>query len=156
MLGTPHYMSPEHIQRFRDLWRSGPVLPGRGRVPVPGRPRPVRTQATAYELLKQTRCGAATPLSELRRDLSPNAYAAIDRALAKRSEDRFASVTDFVNALAGRVQQVAPRRAVRRRRVVGWGAGLAAAAVTLYAGTTLLHRGAGAQDARVGATLDGR
>jgi len=47
----------------------------------------------------------------------------------------------FVNALAGRVPQVAPRRAaIRRRKVVSWGAGLAAAAVTLYAGITLLRR----------------
>jgi len=61
--------------------------------------------------------------------------------LAKHANERFSSVTDFVNALAGRVPQVAPRRAaIRRRKVVSWGAGLAVAAVTLYAGITLLRR----------------
>src|SRR6266511_614481 len=142
LLGTPHYMSPEHyrgteISGGADQYSLGVVAFQclGGRVPFDA--------ATAYELLNKHVAEAPPPLSELRPDLSPDVYAAIDRALAKRPEDRFASVTDFVNALAGRVQQVVPRRAaIRRRRLVGWGAGLAAAAVTLYAGTTLLRRAA--------------
>jgi serine/threonine-protein kinase len=142
LLGTPHYMSPEHyhgseISGGADQYSLGVVAFQclGGRVPFDA--------ATAYELLNKHVAEPPPALAELRPDLSPEAYAAIDRALAKRSEDRFSSVTDFVNALAGRVQQVAPRRAaVRRRRVVGWGAGLAAAAVTLYAGTTVLRRAA--------------
>src|SRR5256885_4706664 len=140
MLGTPHYMSPEHysgseISGGADQYSLGVVAFQclGGRLPFDA--------TTAYELLNKHVAEAPPPLSELRPDLSPNTYTAIDRALAKRPEDRFASVTDFVNALAGRVQQVAPRRAAARRRsVVGWGAGLAAAAVTLYAGITLLRR----------------
>jgi len=141
LLGTPHYMSPEHyrgseISGGADQYSLGVVAFQclGGRVPFDA--------ATAYELLNKHVAEAPPPLAELRPDLSPDVYAAIDRALAKRSEDRFSSVTDFVNALAGRVQRVAPRRAVRRRRVVGWGAGLAAAAVALYAGTTWLRRAA--------------
>jgi hypothetical protein len=142
LLGTPHYMSPEHyrgteISGAADQYSLGVVAFEcfSGRVPFDA--------ATAYELLNKHVVEPPPPLSELRPDLSPDAYAAIDRALAKRREDRFSSVTDFVNALAGRAQQVAPRRAViRRRKVVSWGAGLAAAAVTLYAGTTLLRRAA--------------
>ncbi len=140
LLGTPHYMSPEHyrgteISGGADQYSLGVVAYQclGGRVPFDA--------VTAYELLNKHVVEPPPPLSELRPGLSPSAYMAIDRALAKRSEDRFSSVTDFVNALAGRVQQVAPRRAaVRRRRVVGWGAGLAAAGVTLYAGITLLRR----------------
>ncbi len=141
LLGTPHYMSPEHyrgseISGGADQYSLGVVAFQclGGRVPFDA--------ATAYELLNKHVAEVPPPLAELRPDLSPEVYAAIDRALAKRAEDRFSSVTDFVNALAGRVQQVAPRRAVRRRRVVGWGAGLAAAAVALYAGTTWLRRAA--------------
>ncbi len=141
LLGTPHYMSPEHyhgteISGGADQYSLGVVAFQclAGRVPFDA--------ATAYELLNKHVAEAPPSLAELRPDLSPDVYAAIDRALAKRAEDRFSSVTDFVNALAGRVQQVAPRRAVRRRRVVGWGAGLAAAAVALYAGTTWLRRAA--------------
>jgi eukaryotic-like serine/threonine-protein kinase len=142
LLGTPHYMSPEHyrgteISGAADQYSLGVVAFEcfSGRVPFDA--------ATAYELLNKHVVEPPPLLSELRPDLSSDAYAAIDRALSKRPEDRFSSVTDFVNALAGRVQQVPPRRVVvRRRRVVGWGAGLAAAAVTLYAATTLLRGGA--------------
>jgi predicted Ser/Thr protein kinase len=142
LLGTPHYMSPEHYRGAEtsgaaDQYSLGVVTFQclGGRVPFDA--------TTAYELLNKHVAEPPPPLSELRPGLSAAVYAAIDRALAKRPEDRFSSVTDFVNALAGRVPQVAPRRAaVRRRRVVGWGAGLAAAAVTLYAGTTLLRGGA--------------
>src|SRR5882762_1926465 len=142
LLGTPHYMSPEHyrgteISGAADQYSLGVVTFQclGGRVPFDA--------ATAYELLNKHVAEPPPSLAELRPGLSSNAYGAIERALAKRSDDRFSSVTDFVNALAGRVQQVVPRRAaVRRRRVVGWGAGLAAAAVTLYAGTTLLRGGA--------------
>jgi len=143
LLGTPHYMSPEHyhgseISGGADQYSLGVVAFQclGGRVPFDA--------ATAYELLNKHVAEPPPALAELRPDLSPDAYAAIDRALAKRAEDRFSSVTDFVNALAGRVPQVvAPRRAAgRSRRVVGWSAGLAAAAVTLYVGATLLRRGA--------------
>ena len=142
LLGTPHYMSPEHyrgteISGAADQYSLGVVAFQclSGRVPFDA--------ATAYEVLSQHVSEPPPPLLERRRDLPPHAYAAIDQALAKSPGDRFSTVTGFVNALAGRVQQVAPRRAaVRRMRVVGWGAGLAAAAVTLYAGTTLLRRGA--------------
>src|SRR5437762_1174482 len=140
LLGTPYYMSPEQyrgteISGAADQYSLGVVAYQclGGQVPFDA--------STAYELLNKHMVEPPPSLAELRRDLSPNAYAAIDRALATRPEDRFASVTDFVNALAGRVPQVAPRRAAgRRRRVVGWGAGLAAAAVTLYAGITLVRR----------------
>src|SRR3989441_283324 len=138
LLGTPYYMSPEHyrgadISGAADQYSLGVVAFQclGGRVPFDA--------STAYELLNKHVAEPPPPLAQLRPDLPPHAYAAIDRALAKRPADRFTSVTDFVNALAGRAQQaVAPRRAaLRRRSVLGVGAGLAAAAVTLYVGTTL-------------------
>jgi predicted Ser/Thr protein kinase len=142
LLGTPHYMSPEHcrgtdISGAADQYSLGVVAYQclGHRLPFDG--------STAYELLNKHVSEPPPPLADMRPDLPLHAYAAIDRVLAKRPEDRFSSVTDFVNALAGRVQQgVAPRRkTVRSRRVIAWSAGLAAAAVTLYAGTTLLRRG---------------
>jgi len=69
MLGHAALHVAGALQRFRDLWRSGPVIPGRGRVPVPGRPRPVR-RSHGLRAPEQTRCGAATPLSELRRTVA--------------------------------------------------------------------------------------
>ncbi|HTD71375.1 MAG TPA: serine/threonine-protein kinase, partial [Gemmatimonadales bacterium] len=146
LLGTPHYMSPEHyrgteISGGADQYSLGVVAFQclAGRVPFDA--------ATAYELLNKHVVEPPPPLSDLRPDLPPHAYAAIDRALAKSPADRFATVTDFVGALAGRGYDVAaPRRAaVRRRPLIQWGAGFVAVAATLYAGATMLRRGA--QDA---------
>ena len=144
LLGSPYYMAPEQylgtkISGAADQYALGVVAYqclGR-RVPFDG--------ATAYELLNKHVSESPPPLAELQPDLPPHVYAAIDRALAKRPEDRFSSVSEFVNALAGRVQGVVPPRRVtiRTRKVVVWGGGLAAAAVTLYAGTVLLRRGTG-------------
>src|SRR6059058_3537338 len=86
LLGTPHYMSPEHyrgseISGGADQYSLGVVAFQclGGRVPFDA--------ATAYELLNKHVVEPPPSLAELRRDLSPNAYAAIDRALAKRPED---------------------------------------------------------------------
>jgi hypothetical protein len=97
--------------------------------------------STAYELLNKHLSEPPPPLAELRPDLPPYAYAAIDRALAKQAEDRFVTVTDFVNALAGRaLAVVAPRRArVRRSTQMKWGAGIVAAAATVYVGITMVR-----------------
>ena len=145
LLGTPQYMSPEHyrgtaISGGADQYSLGVVAFEclGGRVPFDA--------GTAYELLNKHLANPPPALAELRPDLQPHAYAAIDRALAKQPEDRFSSVSDFVNALAGRVHPVAPRRAAKK--VVGWSAGFAAAALTLYAATTLLRRGTDAEQPR--------
>jgi serine/threonine-protein kinase len=142
LLGTPYYMSPEH---YRGTEISGPadqyslgVVAFQclgGRVPFDA--------STAYELLNKHVSAPPPSLAELRPDLPPHAYAAIDRALAKSAEQRFATVAEFVSALAGRGHVVAARRpAVRRRSLVPWGAGVVAIAATLYAGMTVLRRGA--------------
>ncbi len=146
MLGTPYYMSPEQyrgadISGAADQYSLG-VLAFQclaGRVPFDA--------ATAYELLNKHVVEPPPPLAELRPDLPPHAYAAIDRALAKRAADRFGTVAEFVNALAGRGHDVvaARRAALRRRPLIPWGAGVVAIAATVYAGATVLHRGA--QDA---------
>jgi len=90
--------------------------------------------ATAYELLNKHVAQPPPPLAEARPGLPPHAYAAIERALAKAPTARFATVSDFVSALAGRTAPAIPQRPARRRRrtLVTWGAGIAAAAVALY------------------------
>jgi predicted Ser/Thr protein kinase len=159
LLGTPYYMSPEQyrgaeIAGAADQYSLGVVAYQclGGRVPFDA--------GTAYELLNKHVSDPPPPLADLRTDLPPHAYAAIERALAKRADERFPTVADFVNSLAGRAPEAAaPRRAVRRWRFVGWGAGFAAAAITLYAATTLLRRGPQdaepAQRSAAGDTLGG-
>ena len=142
LLGSPYYMAPEQylgtkISGAADQYALGVVAYqclGR-RVPFDG--------ATAYELLNKHVAEPPPPLAELRPDLPPHAYAAIDRALAKQAEDRFATVTDFVNALAGRALAVRPIRRIapRQRAVILWGTGLAASAALLYVGLSIVRRG---------------
>ena len=140
LLGTPYYMAPEQylggaISGAADQYSLGVVAYqclGR-RVPFDA--------PSAYELLNKHVSQPPPPLVEFRPDLPAHAYGAIDRALAKRPQDRFLTVTDFVNALAGRTHEVAlPRRAVRRLMLIKWGAGIAAAAATVYGGMTVLRR----------------
>src|SRR5205814_10695389 len=81
---------------------------------------------------------------------------AIERALAKNPTDRFSTVSDFVRALAGRAPMLESPlgAALRRRKMVIWGTGIAAVAA-LYGGIALLRRGAHeGQPARPSATGD--
>jgi len=141
LLGTPFYMSPEQylgtvISGAADQYSLGVVAYQclGGRVPFDA--------STAYDLLNKHVSQPPPPLAELRPDLPPHAFAAIDRALAKQPTDRFTTVSDFVSALAGRAPTVmASRRATpRRRRLMTWGAGVAAVAVALYGGMSLRAR----------------
>jgi len=133
LLGTPYYMSPEQyrggeISGAADQYSLGVVAYQclGGRVPFDA--------STAYELLNKHMSQPPPPLAEARPGLPPHAYAAIERALAKAPTARFATVSDFVSALAGRTAAAIPQRPARRRRrtLVTWGAGIAAAAVALY------------------------
>jgi len=139
LLGTPYYMSPEQyrggeISGAADQYSLGVVAYQclGGRVPFDA--------STAYELLNKHVSEPPPPLAEARPDLPPHAYAAIDRALAKQPAERFATVSDFVSALAGRAPAVLAPRAVRlrRRTLLTWGAGVAAVtAAALYGGMSL-------------------
>src|SRR2546422_1918766 len=140
-LGTPYYMAPEQyiggdISGAADQYSLGVVA-----YQCLGRRVPFEA-ASAYELLNKHMSEPPPPLVELRPDLPPHAYVAIERALAKRPEHRFATVADFVNTLAGRIPDVAAPRRVppRRKRLIVWGSGIAAVAVALYAGATVLRR----------------
>ena len=142
LLGTPYYMAPEQyvggdISGAADQYSLGVVA-----YQCLGRRVPFEA-ASAYELLNKHMSEPPPPLVELRPDLPPHAYVAIERALAKRPEHRFATVADFVNTLAGRIPDVAaPGRAVpRRKRLIVWGSGIAAAVVALYGAATAVRRG---------------
>jgi len=149
LLGTPYYMSPEQyrgaeISGAADQYSLGVVAYQclGGHVPFDA--------ATAYELLNKHVSQPPPPLAEARPDLPQHAYAAIDRALAKQPANRFTTVTDFVNTLAGRTAIVmAPHRVpLRLRTMVAWGAGIAAVAVALYGGMSLRARAPRAQAPR--------
>ena len=149
LLGTPYYMSPEQylgteVSGAADQYSLGVVA-----YQCLGRQVPFDA-ATAYELLNKHVSQPPPPLAELRPDLPSHAYAAIDRALAKRPEERFRTVTEFVHVLAGRAVEPVPRRGARRS-VLKWTAGIAAAAVGLYGVTTLVRPERPRSDARTDA-----
>jgi len=144
LLGTPYYMSPEQylgadVSGAADQYSLGVVAYQcvAGTLPFEA--------TSAYELLHKHTELLPPPLAELRPGLPEQVYEAIQRAMAKRPEDRFPAVTDFANAVAGRVTAGAgPRRAVpRRSRAFTWSAAAALAAVALYAGVAVLGRGSG-------------
>lgn len=100
ILGTPEYLSPEAtlgvpsaVDYRTDQWALG-VMAYRmlsGRLPF--------DSDDMVTLLIEIRDRQPAPLSRLVPDLPPHIDAAIRRALAKKKEDRFATVQDFVRAL---------------------------------------------------------
>ena len=100
IIGSPSYMSPEQLRASKqvdlrtDIWALGVIL---------------------YELLTKRLPFEATTITELvavvlteplpdlrlvRPDVSPELAAAVGRCLEKKRDDRFASVSDFVRAIA--------------------------------------------------------
>ncbi|HWP37422.1 MAG TPA: protein kinase [Gemmatimonadales bacterium] len=141
LLGTPYYMSPEQyvggaVSGATDQYSLAVVAYQclSGAVPF--------ESSSAYELLHMHTEVAPPPLSEKRPGLPRHVYAAIERALAKRPEDRFATVADFARAVAGReVAGTAVRRAARLRSpLFMWSAGLALTAAAIYTAAQILPR----------------
>lgn len=99
VLGTPAYLAPERLDGLpatarSDLWAMGVVLYEAlaGRKPFDGR--------TPLEVAGAVAAGHHEPLSELRPDLDPTYAAAVERAMARNPDDRFATAEDMAQALA--------------------------------------------------------
>ncbi len=107
VIGTPSYMSPEQcrgepVDGRSDLFSTGVVLYEMlsGERPFPGR----NFVEIAHRLLSE-------PPADLRGKIagvSPALIQAIERALAKRPADRFASAADMATAIAAALHQTAP------------------------------------------------
>ena len=143
VLGTPDYMSPEQL--------AGEPLDGRsdqyalalvafqmltGKLPFAGR--------TEHEAMLKRLTAQPQKLAEARPDVlwPPGLQEVFDRALSRRPEDRFPSVTDFAEALARAYGFVTPaaggeaagRRSSRRATsgvIVGAVVGLVAASAAM-------------------------
>jgi serine/threonine protein kinase len=100
LLGTPQYMAPEQatgshaaVDERTDVFALGSIAYEMltGQPAFSGENIPEVVFKVVYE--------QAAPLGDI---APPEVVAAIERAMQKKQEDRFASVTDFVEALTGR------------------------------------------------------
>ena len=116
-LGTPGYMSPEQatgdrtIDARSDVYSLAAVVYEMisGELPIRG--------ATAQAMIARLLTEAPTPLHVLRASVSPEAEAAVARALAKTPSDRFATAGEFVAALSARAPSYATPEAARASSV---------------------------------------
>ncbi len=107
VMGTPVYASPEQlcsssrVDVRADIWALGVILYEL----IAGRP-PFRGD-TFLELRAKVAKGSIQPLHELRPEVPPELGAVVARCLAKEPQNRYATVAEFAEALAGH----APRSA---------------------------------------------
>jgi eukaryotic-like serine/threonine-protein kinase len=106
LIGTPQYMAPEQasgnnaaIDARTDLFALGAIvyemLAG----------RPAFTGESVVAVIMNVVTGTPAPLASLAPDVPPPVVAAIERALAKKPEERFADVATFIEALTGKPLQ---------------------------------------------------
>jgi serine/threonine-protein kinase len=163
VLGTSDYIAPEQAQGQRvdehtDVYSLGVVLYEllTTEVPFPGE----NFVAVAMRHINEP----PPPVRDKRPDVSPRVEAAVQKAMAKRPEDRFATMADFCHELEaclaeleGAGTQVAPALAAprrhRRRRVSPWPIVLALvvlAAAGAVAAYLLLHDSGSGSNAKAG------
>ena len=102
LIGTPRYMSPEQVRGEKDvderadIWAAGVIL-YQCLASVPPHDGPDLASILGHVLLEP-----ATPLRELRPEVEPWLEAVVMRALEKDRDRRFATATEFREALTQR------------------------------------------------------
>ena len=137
-LGTPQYMAPEQAEGEGgadprgDLYSLGAVLYEM----LTG--DPPHAAGSAQAVLAKRRAERPTPARVLRPAVPEHVSRAVERALERLPADRFATVRELADALAGREDAVpppppAPRRRWRRAAVAAGAALACAGALALWA-----------------------
>lgn len=144
VLGTPLYMAPEAVlgQTLKmdgrmDQWSLGVVLYEL----LAGRHPFVAENETDTTGLLFSRILYEEPplLAKLRPDLPPHVLAAISRAMNKKADDRFASMSDFARMLMGEQQKGTPK--VRFWTIAALGSAVAALLVgAIFGGVRVLPK----------------
>ena len=125
-IGTPGYMAPEQAAGERSVDARADVyaLAVVGYEMIAG--LPPFSGPSAHAVMAAHLTSQARPLRELRPDVPPHLAAALERAMAKLPDERFQTVAEFRNAIAGPPVS-APRG--RQRIVAGVALGVVALAV---------------------------
>jgi len=118
-VGTPTYMSPEQALGERELDGRSDMysLAVVGYQMLAGVP-PFQATSAAALLMKHVG-ERPLPIAQVRPDVPPGLAAAIDRALAKKPEDRWADAADFQRALLAASAPVVPPAVLPRPRRAG-------------------------------------
>ena len=122
VLGTPAYMPPEQaigekVDEHADVYAIGAIL-----YHVLAGVRPYRLARTMDELLYQVANEAPQPVRELAPDAPPELIAIVEKAMARRPEDRYATAEGLAHDLrafqAGKL--VAAHRYTTRQLISRW------------------------------------
>jgi len=99
IIGTPHYMAPEQAKGLEVDGRADQyALAVVGHQILTGK-QPF--DGSAHSILYKHVFEAPPPVLELRPEVPPDLIAALERALAKNPDDRFATMEDFAGAVRG-------------------------------------------------------
>jgi formylglycine-generating enzyme required for sulfatase activity/dienelactone hydrolase len=114
-VGTPLYMAPEqarggNVDARADIYSLGCMLYEM----LAG--KPPFTGPTGAALVQQHLTARATPVNKIRKDLPASVATAIAKAMAKDPEERFASVTEFEEAVAAASKALEQKRSAFNRR----------------------------------------
>jgi serine/threonine-protein kinase len=155
VLGTPAYLAPEQVGCRPedmgprcDVYSLGVILYEMltGRVPFQGAPG---------EVLVRVMSESPPKPSSLRPGLDPRLEAICLKAMSRRAEDRFASMTQFADALRELEEEPGSPQRGRTRRVALWLAGLVLVAALVWL-ALWLRPGPGEEPFRAGSKWAGR
>jgi serine/threonine protein kinase len=118
-LGTPHYMSPEQASADRELSARSDVYSLGCVLYEMLAGQPPHTGPSAQSILVHILTEEPRPLTDLRQAVPPNVAATVAKAIEKLPADRFATATEFMEALGDegfrhRASVHAPRAASNR------------------------------------------
>jgi eukaryotic-like serine/threonine-protein kinase len=152
-LGTPQYMSPEQASGGRELDARTDVYSLACVLYEMLAGQPPHTGPTVQAIIARVVTEEPQPISNLRRRVPEHIAAALDQALAKVPADRFTTVAEFADSLAGRLPVRLALRGRKRGpaaamlllpRWTAWAAVAVLAALTAAAVAGWVRRGAAA------------
>ncbi len=99
-LGTPHYMSPEQATAEKEITARSDVYSLGSMLYEMLAGEPPHLGNTAQQIIMKIIADDARPVTDLRRSVPPNVAAAVARSLEKLPADRFATASQFAEALS--------------------------------------------------------